>query len=265
MTHAPPLCHDPDAFGQHRSQGERIRNARLRLRKPVLIGIGVLVVLVLVYGAVIVRRAWVRAFAPLAGWRVRAEFDLFSYSSVHTMGISPDGRLLATMIEPVVPYDHFDAQVAVWDLASGRRLAILQPLLGDGLERLAFSPDGRSLIAVSSTGAVFFWALPSMTLDRRIERPIPGGDLLDSVAISPDCRTIAFVNDGRVVLWNARTEQVTVVLEDEYQGWGPSTFSRDSRLLAVASASGLVTIWDVRSRSRRLAFCPKIPNFDLAL
>ena len=72
-------------------------------------------------------------------------------ASVGRVVFSPDGKLLATA--------GGDKAVRVWDVATGKELAVLPG--PDGVLAIAFSPDGKSLAAGSKNGSVRIWPVPT--------------------------------------------------------------------------------------------------------
>jgi WD40 repeat protein len=108
--------------------------------------------------------------------------------------VSPNGQTLA-----LVNYDAIRLQ----DVATGRTIRTLTGLT-DVVSHVTFSPDGRTLLAVTNDGELHRWDVG--TGDHRRHR-CPG--LKDgtpfAVAISPDLRLAAFAFDDHIALVDAVT------------------------------------------------------------
>jgi WD40 repeat protein len=91
---------------------------------------------------------------------------------------SPDSRRIACSLS--------DFQLAVWDAADGKELALYQGHLGR-LNSLAFSRDGRNLLSVDGLGTVKVWDAQTGTGPRTLN--VQGLPLCS--AMSPDGRKIA--------------------------------------------------------------------------
>ena len=102
---------------------------------------------------------------------------------------SPDGRHLVTRSA---------GTLAVWDALTGRELA--RPAGRGPFADCAFTPDGRSLLAVGLDTGVSRFAAPRYALAERLEF---GHGALHSVAVSPDGLTAAAgTGGGTAVLWD---------------------------------------------------------------
>lgn len=134
--------------------------------------------------------------------------------------ISPDGATVATST--------FGGQPALWNVTRPRhpaRLAVLSAGLSGALWGEAFSPDGR-ILAAASTSRLVLWDVADPARPR----------LLRSLAADP----LVSDNPGPVPFGVTQ---------------GDLVFSPDGRILASASGSDQVTVWDVARpvRAARIA------------
>jgi WD40 repeat protein len=194
-----------------------------------------------------------------SGSRVRT-FDGHGTGSVT---VSPDGHRIA-----------FEgAGIEVRDLQSGAQLLSLQGASGD-VSSLAFSPDGRTLVAGGERLAR--WSVPSGEMLPPLESPsaqslagIGASVEYASVAFSPDGRTLAsgaFKDDGDAAAarWDTASGRELPLL----RGCVHVAFAPDGRTLACGSRSAEeIKLFDtatgeeirslaVRDGSGGLAFSP---------
>ena len=110
---------------------------------------------------------------------------------------------------------------------------------------IAFSPDGKHIAAAGSRHAVV-WD----TATRKTIRVLPVGDHgASSVSFSPDGLTVAIGrSDTFAALYDLRTGRQTAKLGGS---WSITDldFSPDGKLLATATLSGTVYVWDVASQN----------------
>jgi WD40 repeat protein/tetratricopeptide (TPR) repeat protein len=157
--------------------------------------------------------------------------------------LSADGRRLATG-------SSWNDRLRVWDTATGQ--ALTPPLQPDGLFRLAFSPDGRWLLALSGDvdkerGAAQVW---DVATGRLVLAPVEHRSGVQHASFSPDSRLLATAayEDPTAWVWDLATGRaVTSVRKQE--GWiGGVWFSPDGRrLLTVMGVlpGGEAQVWDV--------------------
>jgi len=182
---------------------------------------------------------------------------------VVSVAFSPNGKTLAAGCRRTIRDGgnlevRRDGGVVLWDVVRRERL-VDQPLaVAEGeVESIAFSPDGKTL-AAAYDGGVFSGVHVSGVLlfdvarRRRLGVPLAGPEgVVDSVAFSPDGRTLAAGGDGGVVLWDvARRERlVDQPLAVAEGGVESIAFSPDGKTLA-AGGNGGVVLWDVVRRER---------------
>jgi WD40 repeat protein len=207
--------------------------------------------------------ASVPAFAgAVRWWRVRSGTPLGPPTRlpVHTLynaEFSRGGTLLALVGS--------DLMVRLWNVAARRQAGA--PIVDPMLQNVAISPDGSTLATVGDHGDARVWDLAS-------RKPI-GGPLTGHVGV---VRTAAFSPDGRVLVtgaddatvrvWDVATRRpLQVLINDtdskaQANGVGRVAAIRDlafapgGRVVATASESGDVQLWDLGRRhglSRALA------------
>jgi len=163
-------------------------------------------------------------------------------SPISSLGVSPDGRMLA-----VGGY----REVRLVDPVSGEALATLSGH-ADYVRSIAFSPDGKLLAAAGgapqSEGEIRIWDLQSHQLLKSLRGH---KDCIYSVAWSPDGKLIASGSYDRMVkLWDASTGKELRNLQDHIDAVFAVSFNPSGTQLASASQDRTVKIWDVATGKR---------------
>jgi len=176
---------------------------------------------------------------------------------VACVAFSPDGRRLAsgTSAHLVFAPPSDDHTIRLWDAETG---ACLRTLEGhtDGVDAVAFSPDGRRLVSGGGDKTVRLWDAETGACLRTLEGHSEG---VRSVAFSPDGRRLASGScwrtthwqperdDRSVRLWDAETGACLRVLEGHAEQVSCVAFSPDGRRLASGSWDFSIRLWDIET------------------
>ncbi|HSK23735.1 MAG TPA: hypothetical protein VK906_11190, partial [Egicoccus sp.] len=141
-------------------------------------------------------------------WRtgdVMPVIDTPAYSAF----LSPSGDLVATTALQSTVQSSSDT-VEVWDLATGRRGAVLTGITG-GVGSIAFTADGSRLATGSRDGAVHIWDPVSGELQLELQGHYAQ---VTSVAFSPDgSRLASFGAEGVVRVWALDLDELVEIAE----------------------------------------------------
>jgi WD40 repeat protein len=152
--------------------------------------------------------------------------------------VATSGELIAT--------GSYDRTVRLW--RHGRLIAVLTGP-GDAVNSVAFSPDGKVLLAASADHRVHRWSIADPARPAALP-PLAGhSDAVNALAISPDGHVIATGGTDRaIILWDAATGASLGSLSGHADSVQALAFSPDGRRLASGSGDFGVRIWDIASR-----------------
>ncbi len=174
---------------------------------------------------------------------------LLTPNVIFSLAFSPDGKILAagTANDRQGP-----AATHLWEVATGQPLG--PPLLSPGngrVNRLKFSPDGRTLLSFTVEGRVSRWepATGALLGELPIEMlgTFPITQAQGGITFSPDGRTFLTGNmDGQARLWEAATGQpIRGATFAHPAAITAAAYRPDGRLAVIGCADGIVRLWDL--------------------
>lgn len=186
---------------------------------------------------------------------------------IWSVAFSPDGRHLAAGIGGRDPHR---ARIELWDIVRRQRVGeMLVPSLPQaivernrgGIFCLAFSPDGRRLVAglhSMYTNRNLVDDFPLLVFDvatRKLAHQLAGhGNVISTVSYSHDgSRLVSTSQDGSARVWDTSTWRELRVLKEpdaEVPRMIAGRFSRDGSMLALAGSKGVINIYDAKQGSR---------------
>jgi energy-coupling factor transporter ATP-binding protein EcfA2 len=150
------------------------------------------------------------------------------------LAVSPDGGLLATGDQ--------EGNVNLFDIATGQRIGSGRPIRSD-IIRLTFSPDGKSLTAVTSTGEAVTW---SVTPFRQEGDPLLITTSIISAVGGNGEQLAAGDIHGNIVFWSYTSRWQLGTSVPLYKGAVTSeAYSPDGSTLISGSTDGQVIVWDL--------------------
>jgi WD40 repeat protein len=186
------------------------------------------------------RRQIVRLWDRATGAMVRElrEFDLGDDSHRYwgrsqrdqrkVLAFDPAGARLAAPVGD---------RVAVWDVASGQRVALLAGH-ADLVSSARFSPDGDALISASQKGGAIVW--DAATLQARVA--LPSDDILWYAELSVDGKHAITAGEKGVTLWRWRAPEVVARFAEAEQPQS-AAFSADGRRVVALGIVGRIGLW----------------------
>jgi WD40 repeat protein len=160
---------------------------------------------------------------------------------------SPDGTLIATTQNTDTAIGNVPRPLQIWDAATGRRVRVIPD---HGLSSVAFTPDGRWLVA-GTVSHYQFWAVGSWEPGLRIPRTAAGFGFM---AFSPDGRVMACVPEPWTVklLDTATGGELARLTPPTASAVEDLCFSPDGTQLVVSTGTAVAYLWDLRLIRRQL-------------
>lgn len=163
------------------------------------------------------------------------------------LGLSPDGRMLATVDDGQEP-SRSRCRVRVWETVSGALL--WSHTTAVSVRNLAFAPDGSLLaVGVGDLGSPRHrqtYLLDAKTGESRGQMAMVLPHQF-GLSFSPDGRTLATSFPNCIQLWDVPTLALRKTIEGHRRIFTSVVYSPDGRLLAGRSLEGEIWLWNVQT------------------
>ncbi|MBU0618365.1 MAG: serine/threonine protein kinase [Planctomycetes bacterium] len=148
---------------------------------------------------------------------------------------SPDGSLIASA--------SLDTTVRLWDPVKGAMLRVFASPADRYVDRVSFSPDGRTL-ASCEHGTVRLWDVATGRQLHAITTNLGW----TSTALSPDGRLLAYGADRTLIkLWDVGAAREIATLRGHTRQATGIAWSPDGKRLASSSQDATIKLWNVES------------------
>ena len=180
---------------------------------------------------------------------------------VLSLTFSPDGRTLASG-SWISQGDSSLGTIYLWDIHTGQRKRELSDTNLTSVSSLAFSRNGRTIMAPSREGSIVTWDVNTGVVKGRVSADplevVRSHGRIGAVAFSPDGNTVAGeigFFDRTIQFWDARTgkNKGVVISGHTHAGIYEVSFSPDGRTLATQDDSqySKLVLWDVHTGQRK--------------
>jgi len=161
-------------------------------------------------------------------------------TGVNSLAFSPDGDRLAAAAG--------DGSIKVWSSKTSTVIQLLSNAHTHSVSSIAFHPGGKHLASVGADMKVKVWDLT--TGQAVFTKPCDAVHVYGAaygVAFSPNGERVAAGNDGSVMVWDWRNEQLQRTFAGHSKLPISVAFSPNGRRLASGSWLGQVQLWDVEA------------------
>jgi WD40 repeat protein len=163
---------------------------------------------------------------------------------IQDVAFSPDGRMIAA------GYGFYDeGGITIWDITSRKVIATLleKESKKGGINKTAFSKDGKLFAAADSKGNVWIWKIGDW---RNYKKIINDKGDANGLVFSPDSLKLAFSSEENTLVYDFTSNKVDVIAagEKDSNEFDGISFTPDGKYIVVSGRKGTQT-WDVQTKN----------------
>jgi WD40 repeat protein len=188
-------------------------------------------------------------------WNIATARCTANFPIAHSIAFSPDGTTVAVTNSDSGTADQ--GSVRLWDVATGKRTAILTDGQSQGAYSAAFRANGKTLVVGDANGSIYLWDVATRTQTTSINSTNHAG--FAAVACSPVGSTMAAGDvDGTTYLVNVATkppQEMFTVTTSTATATDPQplmvnslAFSHDGTTLAIGDINGTIALINMETR-----------------
>ena len=167
-----------------------------------------------------------------------------SFSHISGVALSPDGKTVASK-------GYNGEVITLWNAATGKKIAELKGHK-NAIFRMAFLPDGKSLISASVDKTIKIWDVGAAKEKKTL---VGHGSILTATTWLPGKELLAFMDlDGDVFVCSLASGKQIAVIERP-GSFGILAFSPDGKELAAGVSDGMgkeeIQFWDWNAKKKR--------------
>lgn len=173
---------------------------------------------------------------------------------INDLAFLPDGQTIVGAADPLPGADSPQNGIWIWDVKGKRKTRFFNGCKYP-VQRLAVSPDGKTVVTSSYSNEVWLWDIEK---ERVREKWSAQFNLVHAVTFSRDGRVLIAAGGhgnlpgsrlfpGQVTIWDARTGKRLQTFKALDVTIGKIALSPDGKLLAVSPSEHLlkVNVWDI--------------------
>ena len=172
--------------------------------------------------------------------------------NIYSVSFSPDGkRLLSSSGNPVGDGKKNSNHLKMWDLGTGKELAILNKQKGN-VYAATFSPDGKKIASGSEEGndenKIYSIKIWDAETGKEVQTLTGHTPYVKSVSFSPDGKNLASGSwDNSIKIWDAETGKEVQTLTGHTSVVASISFSPDGKNITSGSWDNSIKIWDAET------------------
>jgi len=142
-------------------------------------------------------------------------------------------------------------EVLLWDFQTGEKAQVFQGLKG-GAVSVAFSPDGKQVLAAEDGPRALLWDVASPAVKKTLSEH---QESLTTASFSPDGQWLLTADQsGQVILWDRAAEQPQHTLKEHTNLVRAAAFQPGGTWLATGGDDARLLLWDLKDLTKPKTF-----------